>query len=112
MIGRAEARVIAQLQRARDAGHCSIVYFKPHPNNQNPQVPRTFERIDSIDRLGSLPDPILLSLFSTTHVDPRFRGRKYLVRTEHIRPEIAFDEFDRIVDVDRLVDLLSMEREE
>lgn len=111
MIGRAEARVIEQLQRAKAAGHCSAVYFKPHPNNQSPQAPAGFERIDTIERLGSLPDPILLSLFSTTHVDPRFRGRKYLVRTEHIRPEIAFDESDRIVDVDRLVDLLSMERE-
>lgn len=111
MIGQAEARVIEQLARARAERLCEALYFKPHPNNQNPNLPSGFQLIASIDKIGTLPDPILLSLFSTTHVDPRFKGRKFLVRTKYIRPEIAFDDADRIIDVDRLVELLSLERE-
>lgn len=96
----------AQMAQAVVEATCRIsgrtLLYKPHPNNREPAPPPGFTVVDTIDAIRALRDPILLSLFSTTHVDPRFEGRKYLVRAGLIRPEIAFDDDGRIVDVEDL----------
>jgi hypothetical protein len=109
LIAQAEGRMVGAVIEATRALPDKKLFYKPHPNNRNPQAPPGFDLLEAIDAVSALPDPVLLSLFSTTHLDPRFEGRKYLVRTGLIRPEIAFDDDGRIVDVDQVHIILQAE---
>ncbi|GAA4046850.1 hypothetical protein [Parerythrobacter jejuensis] len=108
-IAQSERQLVTELRRlAADEPDIALM-FKPHPNYRNPKAPDGFAMVQSINEIQSLPDPILLSLYSTTHIDPRFQGRKFLIRTETIRPEILYDDPDRIIDVDKISTVIRSE---
>jgi hypothetical protein len=76
--------------------------YKPHPNRKNPAKISSFFVTNDISPYNSTKTTIFLSFFSTCHIDPIFKGRKYLIRTRLIHPEIAFDNDDQILDFSNL----------
>ena len=68
-------------------------YYKPHPNRRSSVRldDEAFHVMSSIDQLDFDEEfPIIISLFSSTHIDPNFFGAKLLVETDIIKPSISF----------------------
>lgn len=92
IIGQAEDKILSILTELNKSDGLKI-YYKPHPNHLSSMK---FENqrihvISSINDLNINEDfPILISLFSSTHIDPNFYGAKLLVETEMIKPNISF----------------------
>jgi len=76
--------------------------IKPHPNRSTFLERKPFSILRSLDNLGSPGKTIFVSFFSTSYLDPAFRGRHLLLRYGVIRPEICFDDAS-VVSIDQLV---------
>ena len=77
--------------------------YKPHPNHPNSSAPPGFALLEDINTVNGRAGTVFLSFFSTCQIDPAFKGRKVLVRTDLIFPEIAFDASEPIYDPAGLV---------
>ncbi|MCU6433902.1 hypothetical protein LPB67_08940 [Undibacterium sp. Jales W-56] len=82
------------------------LYFRPHPNNHTPVVPRGFKLLPSLEQVNNLPNVIFASFNSTCQIDPAFKGRKILLRGEMMYPELWFDDNEEMLHLDQLVALL------
>ncbi len=73
--------------------------FKPHPNASHVSYKGKWKIIYDLKEINQLDNRIFISFFSTCHIDDRFQGKKYLIRTELIHPEIAYDDNGDIFDI-------------
>ena len=74
--------------------------YRPHPNRSDVEtVPGWI-----VDR-GRIPDGvnIIVSFFSTVHIDPDFIGFKYLLPWKSIQPQIAFGDDGPFLCLDNIV---------
>jgi hypothetical protein len=106
IIADAEAEIVTRLRGefAGAAGLCLL--YKPHPTAAHLPAPTGFEKLSDASTVNGLSETIFVSMFSTCQIDPNFVGRKLLVRTHLIRPEIAFDDTEDIVDLNKLIQLV------
>lgn len=98
-----ERLVVHSLQRDLTSDKNIRLHYKPHPNHPNPQPPPGFSLLKEITCINGFPGTVFLSLFSTCQIDPKFKGKKILIRSKLIYPEISFDETEEIVDIDALI---------
>ncbi len=82
------------------------LYYKHHPSNSRPKTPLGFEHLANLELVNDLGSTIFVSLFSSCQVDPSFKGRKILLRSHLIYPEIAFDDHEEIMNIDELVEIV------
>ena len=83
------------------------LWYKQHPNNRTPIVPAGFKYLPMLDDVNN-NGAVFISLFSTCQIDPAFKGIKILVRESLIRPEIAFDDSELIINSDELIGFLGL----
>lgn len=106
LIEEAESNLLEVLRREFAEIPGVQLFYKPHPNRDNVGDVPGFALLSNRNRVNKHARTIYVSFFSTCQIDPSFRGRKFLIRTRHIYPEIAFDDTDKIMSVSELVDLL------
>lgn len=97
LIVRAENVVIRELASVPQLGLKAKLWYKPHPNKHDPSTPEGFEKLSKPEDINN-ERTVFVSLFSTCQIDPSFKGEKLLIRESLIRPEIAFDDTEIIVD--------------
>lgn len=85
------------------------LFYKPHPNRSKFGGVPGFVPLSSLSQVNGRDGTIFASFFSTSQIDPAFRGRKLLIRTKYIYPEIAFDESEQILSMSELVRLVRQE---
>ena len=85
------------------------LFYKPHPNRRNVEVVPGFVQLSSLSQVNGRDGTIFVSFFSTSQIDPAFRGKKVLIRSKLIYPEIAFDESEQILGMSELVELVRRE---
>lgn len=104
-----ERRVVNRLREAfRDEARVAL-YYKPHPNREQPQPPDGFAQIIDLAAVNGRPGTLFVSFFSTCQIDPAFKGRKVLLRGDRVYPDIVFDDSEPIVDLDGLIRLVESE---
>ncbi len=79
------------------------LFYRRHPNCEKLSTPPGFEPLGSLDDVNGQPGTVYGSFFSTSQIDPTFKGRKVLIRGARIHPEIAFDAQETILDLDGLI---------
>lgn len=97
LIFQAENVVIRELASVLKLGLKAKLWYKPHPNNHDPSTPIGFEKLSKLEDINN-ERTVFVSLFSTCQIDPAFKGEKLLIRESLIRPEIAFDDTEKIID--------------
>lgn len=80
--------------------------YRRHPNNDKQGAPRGFDTLANLEDVNGLPGTVYGSFFSTSQIDPTFKGCKLLIRGLHIHPEISFDADESILDLDELVSFI------
>jgi hypothetical protein len=100
----------------KDALHCLHLaladnvkiklYYKHHPSNGRLKDHHGFEKLTNLDLVNNLSGTIYVSLFSSCQIDPSFKGRKILLRSHLIYPEIAFDDSEEIKNIDELIEII------
>lgn len=108
LVYRAEEAVTKKIASEIDSYTSVKLWYKHHPNNRTPRVPTGFEHLAVLEDVNN-DRAVFISLFSTCHIDPAFKGEKILVRESLIRPEIAFDDSELIVDSNELTSFLQRE---
>lgn len=82
------------------------LYYKRHPSNTWPKYYHGYEELIDLDFVNDMENTIYVSLFSSCQIDPSFKGRKILLRSHLIYPEIAFDESEEIRNMDELIEII------
>ncbi|MFM2289033.1 MAG: hypothetical protein RL684_2176, partial [Pseudomonadota bacterium] len=109
IVSQSEAAVLPGLARELAATEGVELYYRPHPNCHQPVVPAGFRMLADLTLVNDKPGTLFVSFFSTCQIDPAFKGRKILLRTGLIHPEIAFDSDEPIFDANGLVALVGTE---
>lgn len=92
-------------------GHSNVeLLIKTHPNRSTPVEARGFRALTSLMALRSPDHVVFVSFFSTSHIDPSFRGTCLLLTYDLIRPGICFDDDGSIVTLDELVQFVRRAR--
>jgi hypothetical protein len=106
LINDAEIEIVSRLRNefAGDAG--VALFYKPHPTAVHLPAPSGFKKLSDLSTVNGRSETMFVSMFSTCQIDPNFIGRKVLVRTRLIRPEIAFDDTEELVDLHELIQLI------
>jgi hypothetical protein len=99
-----EAAVVARLRDEFGGMQGITLFYKPHPNRKDPQVPAGFTRLANLEEVNGHAGTVFVSFFSTCQIDPAFKGHKLLLRGDLIYPEIAFDDSETILDLAALVE--------
>ena len=102
----AETEIIDRLRCEFGAEQWVRLLYKPHPTSANLPAPRGFQSLGDLGSVNGFDETIFVSMFSTCQIDPNFVGRKLLVRTNLIRPEIAFDDTEEIVEINKLIQVI------
>lgn len=102
-IEQGEAELVSRLGSAFIHHELVRLHYKPHPNRTKSKAPPGFHLLKSVASLNGKPSTVFISQFSTSQLDPSFKGKKWLVRTLKIRPEIIFDSDEPILTVDQLI---------
>jgi hypothetical protein len=103
LIGSSEDRFVTRLfEEFGNSSEISLL-FKSHPNSHRRVAPQGFKLLTALDEVNGRPGVTFASFFSTCQIDPTFKGRKLLLRSDHIFPEIAFDESETILDLEALI---------
>jgi hypothetical protein len=105
-LDRCETEVLGALAERFGATAGIDLYIKSHPNRAKPLDLAGFKNLGSLSDLRSPDRTIFVSFYSTSHIDPAFKGTRLLLSYGLIRPGIAFDDDGSIVDLDRLVRIL------
>jgi hypothetical protein len=103
LINHAETLLVQRLQHDLSTVQNLRLHYKPHPNHPNPLPPPGFALLKEITSINGRPGTVFLSFFSTCHIDPKFKGKKFLISANLIHPEISFDDTEEIVDIDMLI---------
>jgi hypothetical protein len=103
---RCEGEVLACLATEFAGSNDIELLIKPHPSRSTPLYAPGFKILESLASLGPPEATVFASFFSTSHVDPAFRGTKLLLSYDLIRPEILFDNADSIVTLDELIEII------
>ena len=103
LINRAETLLVQRLQHDLSTAQNLRLHYKPHPNHPNPQPPPGFALLKEITSINGRLGTLFLSFFSTSQIDPKFKGKKFLISTNLIHPEISFDDTEEIVDINTLI---------
>jgi hypothetical protein len=98
-----EATVVQRLADAYANDPRVTLLYRRHPNSDKQGAPRGFVALARLEDVNGLPGTVYGSFFSTSQIDPTFKGRKLLIRGERIHPEIAFDADETILNLDGLV---------
>lgn len=78
------------------------VYYKIHPNNDSFDLSE-YSNVKVLKGEHVQTEKLLqISLFSTCQIDPNFKGEKYLIETQLIKPEFAFGKDEPQVYIDTL----------
>jgi len=101
-----EKKLHRRLAEALNSDPRIALYFYKHPNSRSHKKPHGFKDARELSYPVNHTNTLLISMCSTTHIDPDFTGRKVLVRDELIFPEIVFDEDSEIIDTDCLTDFI------
>lgn len=104
---RCEADVLQSLLD-RFGGRDDIeLWIKVHPNRSKPIKVQGFSILPGLSALRSSTDTVFVSFFSTSHIDPAFKGRRYLLSYDLIKPSIAFDDDGSILDLNAFMSEVS-----
>ncbi|MDP9592419.1 UNVERIFIED_ORG: hypothetical protein J2W19_005013 [Shinella zoogloeoides] len=106
-IDRCEAEVLQGLLTAFSGREDIELWIKVHPNRVQPIKAQGFKILPGLSALRSPQDSVFVSFFSTSHIDPAFKGRRYLLSYGLLQPAIAFDDDGSILDLDGLVTEIS-----
>lgn len=98
IVTESEVELMALLGSAFAADPMVQLMYKPHPNAGTASAPRGFERLVSLNAVNGRTSTLFASFFSTCQIDPAFKGRKVLIRSHLIFPEIAFDASEPMFD--------------
>lgn len=109
IISNEENKLLNHITSIADKYDNLILSYKPHPNSKSRLNTNGWKIINDINDINILSNKILFSFFSTCHIDDRFHGRKYLIQTEIIRPEIAYDDEGDILNIFDIENLLKIE---
>jgi hypothetical protein len=101
-----EERVLSRLKDEFYFSPEIDLLYKAHPNNHNPEAPSGFRMIKDLKFVNGHPGVVFASLFSTCYLDPNFIGKKFLIRTGLIYPELIFDNTEDILNLEELVQYL------
>jgi hypothetical protein len=90
--------VVIDLLRREFADESRLeLYFKPHPNRREETHPLGFTVLRDLSEVNGGARTVFASFFSTCQIDPTFKGKKFLIRGQHIHPEICFDDNEPIL---------------
>lgn len=103
IIQRNEIYVADRLAVAFSASSSVQLWYRPHPNCHEPVIPPGFIHLRQLDEINGQKQTLFASFYSTCQIDPAFKGRKILIRSGLIHPEIAFDDTEEIMDLDQLI---------
>ncbi len=101
-----QERILRRLDEEFGGDAAVQLYYKPHPTSNGNNAAAGFNVLTDINLVNGLDGTVFVSLFSTCQIDPNFRGRKILVRSQLIHPEIAFDDSEEILILDKLITLV------
>ncbi|WP_273428491.1 hypothetical protein [Chitinibacter tainanensis] len=107
VVADAELEVMARLATQFSSSEVIELLYKPHPNNHEPIMHKGFKLLRDLEVVNGRSNVIFVSLFSTCYLDPNFVGKKILVRTKLIYPELIFDDLQDIYTLEQLVEYLS-----
>ena len=106
-VPRNETAVLTRLRKEFGEVEGVRLFYKPHPSSKWFAAPPGFIHLSDLEEVNGRPETLFASCFSTCQIDPTFKGRKVLIRSEFIHPEIAFDESEPIITLDELVSLVA-----
>lgn len=98
-----EKKVVGRLAAEFSSVPGIELIYKAHPNNHNTVIPPGFQPLRSLDAVNGHAGVIFVSLFSTCYLDPNFIGRKVLIRSGLIYPELVFDNMDDIFSLEDFI---------
>ncbi len=107
IVSRSETEILARVAQAHGGASPVELYYRPHPNCHEPVVPAGFKLLPDLALVNGKPGTVFVSFYSTCQVDPAFKGRKFLLRTQLIHPEIAFDEDEEVIDAAGFIGIAS-----
>lgn len=102
-----EEKVVSRLATEFYPSASIDLLYKAHPNNHTPITPLGFQPLLNLATVNGHPGVVFVSLFSTCYLDPNFIGRKLLIRTGLIYPELVFDNMDDIMNLEDLVQYIT-----
>lgn len=80
------------------------VFYKPHPNMlHGGSPPDGVVSISDLKGINGHPKAVFCSFYSTCQIDPSFVGRKYLIRTPLIHPEIIYGDSELILTTEEFI---------
>ena len=98
-----ESEVLSALSNTFGGRKDVELLIKAHPNRASPLVVEGFHPLGALSDLGSAERTVFVSFYSSSHIDPAFKGRRFLLSYDMIRPGIAFDDAGTIVDLESLL---------
>lgn len=101
-----EAIVVKRLAEVYADDPQVTLLYRRHPNSDKQGAPRGFDALANLEEVNGLPGTVYGSFFSTSQIDPTFKGCKVLIRGLRIHPEISFDAEETILDLNELVSFI------
>lgn len=101
-----EAIVVQRLADVYADDSQVTLLYRRHPNSDKQGAPRGFDTLANLEDVNGMPGTVYASFFSTSQIDPTFKGCKLLIRGLRIHPEISFDADETILDLDELVSFI------
>lgn len=102
-LGDCEHDVLQRLRKSFQGRDDIELWIKVHPNRKEPLRVEGFQILQSLSMLRSEQNTVFVSFFSTSHIDPAFKGRRYLLNYELLKPAIAFDDDGSILDLEGFI---------